>query len=194
MTGLEKIVAQIKLDADNTSASIKAKSDAECSALIEKAKLDAEAVIKDGEAKALRKYDDILSRANSAAELEERKIMLSARQDVITQMINNAYDNLANLPQNEYFQLIYKMIAKYSEKSEGVISLGNNDFNRLPADFESKVSEASKGALTLSKTPASIDNGFVLTYGGVDVNCSFRALFSDNSEKISDTVAKLLFN
>lgn len=193
MTGLEKIVAQIKLDADNTAESIKAKSNAQCEKLLAEAQAEADTVIKNGEIKAQQKYDDIIARANSAAELEERKIMLFARQGVISDMVSKAMDGILNLPQDKYFELIYKMISRYSENADGIICLGENDLNRIPADFESKANSAAKGSLKLSQTPATIDGGFILTYGSVDVNCSFSALFSDNSEKISDAVAKLLF-
>ncbi len=193
MTGLEKIVAQIKLDADNTAESIKSKSDTECAKLISDAQLEADVIIKNGEINAQKKYDDIITRAESAAELEERKIMLSTRQAVISDMISKALESIVNLPQDKYFELIYKMISIYSENFDGVILLGKNDHNRLPADFEVKANAMSKGSLKLSGTPVNIDNGFILTYGSVDVNCSFKALFSDNSEKISDAVAKLLF-
>ncbi len=193
MTGLEKIVARIKLDADNTANSIKVKSDAQCAKLMAEAQAEADTAIKNGEIKAQKKSDDIILRANSAAELEERKIMLFARQGVISDMVSKALDSIANLPQDKYFELIYKMISRYSEDAEGVISFGSSDLKRLPADFESRANAESKGTLKLSKTTASIDNGFILTYGSVDVNCSFSSLFSDNSEKISDAVAKLLF-
>lgn len=194
MTGLDKIIAQINLDAQNTSDSIKAKSDAQCEKILSAAKAEAQSILKDGEAAAEKKYSDIIARANSAAELEERKISLYARQSVISTMISNARSNLINLPAEEYFELIYKMISKYSEKADGEICLNKTDLSRLPEDFESKANSASKGKLTLSKTPVSIDGGFILVYGGVDVNCSFSSLFSDNSEKISDAVAKLLFS
>ena len=194
MTGLDKIIAQIKLDADNTSESIKAKSDAQCAELLTNAEAEAQAILKAGELAASKKYDDIIMRANSAAELEERKIMLSTRQAVISSMINKSLESLIGLPDDEYFELIYKMIARYSENADGTISLNELDLKRLPKDFETKVNSFSKGKLTLSDTPASIDGGFVLVYGGVDVNCSFSSLFLDNSEKISDAAAKLLFS
>ena len=108
-------------------------------------------------------------------------------------MISKALESIANLPQDKYFELVYKMISKYSENNEGVISFGENDLSRLPDDFESRANNVAQGSLKLSKNPVSIDNGFILTYGSVDVNCSFKALFSDNSETISDAVAKLLF-
>lgn len=194
MTGLEKIIAQIKLDADNSVKVIRERNDSECSKILDDAKIESQSILKDGEIKALKKYDDVIARANSAAELEERKIMLSAKQSVIATMISNSIDSLINLPDDKYFELIYKMISKHSEKLDGVISLSDADLKRLPSDFEEKANAASKGKLTLSKVPASIDGGFILVYGGVDVNCSFSALYSDNSEKISDAVAKLLFS
>ncbi|MDO4419190.1 MAG: V-type ATP synthase subunit E [Ruminococcus sp.] len=193
MTGLEKIIYQIKLDADSTVQSIKAKCDNECALLLSDAEMQVKAILKDGELKAEKKYNDIIARANSAAELEERKIILNSRQSVISYMVNEALQRLKSLPDDKYFELLLKMISKYSENADGVLSLGSADLNRLPADFEKKAIEASKGKLTLSKVPATIDSGFVLTYGGVDVNCSFSSLFLDNSEKISDAVAKLLF-
>jgi len=194
MTGLDKIIAQIKLDGENTAEGIKAKSNAECEKLLADAQKDAEAILKSGEEKASKKYDDIIARANSQAELEERKIMLSARQSVICTMISSTLASLIALPEDKYFELILKMISKYSENSEGTISFNSADLARLPKDFESKANSVSKGKLKLSSDAVSIDGGFVLTYGGVDVNCSFSSLFSDNSEKISDAVAKLLFS
>ncbi len=194
MTGLDKIIAQIKLDGENTAEGIKAKSNAECEKLLADAQKDAEAILKSGEEKASKKYDDIIARANSQAELEERKIMLSARQSVISTMISSTLASLIALPEDKYFELILKMISKYSENSEGTISFNSADLARLPKDFESKANSVSKGKLKLSSDAVSIDGGFVLTYGGVDVNCSFSSLFSDNSEKISDAVAKLLFS
>lgn len=194
MTGLDKIITQIKLDADNTAQHILSKNDAECSKLISEAEAKAAEILKEGEVIAQKKYDDIIARANSTAELEDRKIMLSSRQEVIASMINSTLTTVKNLPDDKYFELIYKMIAKYSEKADGVIYLGKADLDRLPADFEAKANKASKGMLSLSDTSAAIDSGFILVYGGVDVNCSFNALFSDNSEKISDAVSKLLFS
>lgn len=193
MTGLDKIITRIKLDTDKTSETIRLRNEAECQKLLDDAKAEAQSILKDGEIKAEKKYQDIIARANSAAELEERKIILSARQNVISTMISNTLKSLKNLPEDKYFELIYKMISKFSEESDGVIFLNEADLNRLPKDFVSKANSASKGKLTLSDTSVSVDGGFILTYGGVDVNCSFSSLFNDNSEKISDAVAKLLF-
>lgn len=193
MTGLDKIINQIQLDADNTTQGIKAKSEAQCTALLNEAEAEAQAILAKGKADADKKYNDIIKRAESAANLEERKITLLAKQDIIKSMISNTLKNILNLPEDQYFELIYKLIEKHSLNSEGVISFNKTDLSRLPADFAEKASLISKGKLSLSETPAEIDGGFILTYGGVDINCSISSLINDNSEKISDSVAQLLF-
>ena len=49
------------------------------------------------------------------------------------------------------------------------------------------------GSLTVSRTPADIENGFVLRYGGIDENCSLRALFEEKRETLQDIVNKILW-
>lgn len=193
MTGLDKIIAHINLDADNTVASIEKKSKAQAEKVIDEAQSKAQSIRKTGETQALKKYQEIIDRAESIAEFEERKILLSAKQDIMNSMISNTLESLKTLPEEGYFEIIYKMLEKFSENRDGEIMLNTFDLSRLPADFMDKVSQVPKGSLTLSKKGADIDSGFVLIYGGVEVNCSFTSLFRDNSEKISDFVANLLF-
>ena len=49
------------------------------------------------------------------------------------------------------------------------------------------------GSLTLSDDTADIDSGFILRYGGIEENCSLKALFADRQEELQDLVHKLLF-
>ena len=193
MTGLEKIIDRIQHDADNTINGIRSKSEAQCKALLSEAESEVQVLLLKGKADADKKYNDIIARAQSAASLEERKIMLSAKQEIISTMISNTLNSLLNLPDDKYFTLIYKFIERYSLNSDGVISFNKADLKRLPADFADKANAVSKGVLTLGADPVEIDGGFILSSGGVDVNCSISSLINDNSEKISDSVAQLLF-
>lgn len=193
MTGLEKITAQIKLSAESTAESIMNNAKSQADEILINAHNEADEILKAGEALSQKKADDIIARASSTAELELRKITLLAKQEVIARMISSAYKSILSLAEDEYFELLYKMISKYSSSASGELYLNGKDLARLPEDFAQRVSLASKGELSLSDKAADIDGGFVLTYGGVDVNCSFSALFSENAEKISDKALKLLF-
>ncbi|MBE6794191.1 MAG: hypothetical protein E7532_04510 [Ruminococcaceae bacterium] len=193
MTGLDKILSQINLDADNTCAVIESRCQKECNEILQEAKLSAEKIKDEAQIKAKKNYDDIIRRAESSAELENRRVLLSARQSIISEMINNSLEKLLSLPDDEYFDVIYKLISKYSLNSDGVIAFNKKDNDRLPADFMNKVSEIGCGKLVLSDSYLNIRGGFVLSFGDIDINCSFDSLYQDNSELISDRVAAILF-
>lgn len=194
MTGLEKIVNRIQLDSQNAIDGIKAKSASQCNFLIDKAESEAQAILSRSKAEAEQKYEDIINRAHSVSSLEERKIMLLTKQEIIKTMISNTRKNLLSLSDKKYFEIIYKLVEKYSKNSTGVISFNKTDLSRLPADFTKKVNALSEGEISLNPESAKIDGGFILTYGGVDVNCSISTLINDNIESISDSVAHLLFS
>ena len=81
-------------------------------------------------------------------------------------------------------------------KGSGLISLSENDLKRLPADFETDIrSSAEKlgGTLEISKKPADISDGFILSYGLISENCSFRAIIESERDEVRDTAAAKLF-
>ena len=194
MTGLEKIVNRIQFDSQNAIDGIKAKSASQCNSLIDKAESEAQAILSKSKAEAEQKYEDIINRAHSVSSLEERKIMLLTKQEIIKTMISNARKSILSLSDKKYFEIIYKLVGKYSKNSTGVISFNKTDLSRLPTDFTKKVNALSEGEISLNPESAKIDGGFILTYGGVDVNCSISTLINDNIESISDSVAHLLFS
>ena len=62
--------------------------------------------------------------------------------------------------------------------------------------MEAKVSEtaASKcGSLRLDREGRKIDNGFILIYGGIEENCTIRAMFDAKKDELSDIVHQLVF-
>lgn len=193
MTGLDKILAQIQSDTDSICADINNRALALCADIVNSAHKEAEIIITKGNEQAKRKKEDILSRAKSAAVLQKNAVMLSAKQEIIASSVTCAKNYLCDLPVSEYFELLTKMIEKYSEKSDGEVLLSSKDLQRMPSDFQEKISAHSKGNLIISEDTVNIDGGFILKYGGVEVNCSFESIFSAESEMFSDTVSRILF-
>ncbi len=193
MTGLDKIIAQIQADSDSVCADIKSKTHVQCDKIIKDAQDRAQVILKDGERQAQQKKDEIISRAKSTADLESRAVILRAKQDIICSALDKARRYLCNLPDDEYFAVIYKMISKYSENSDGMLCLSKRDTDRLPADFIKEINNYSAGSLILQKEPVDIDGGFILIYGGIEVNCAFQSIFSAQNELFSDEASKILF-
>lgn len=195
MSGLEKILQQIKDDSDSAVAKIK--GEAERSATEKKQKIlrEAEKETAAIAARASAECEDIKARAESSAALAKKQAMLNAKQQIISQIISKAHKHLLSLPENEYFGIIEKMIAKNAHKNEkGSIAFNKSDSKRLPKGFNDKLSKLSGGMLTLSDTAVNIDGGFVLVYGGIEENCSFDAIFSEKYDELQDEVYSLLFS
>jgi V/A-type H+-transporting ATPase subunit E len=193
MSGIDKIIGQIEQDTKAVCDDMIAKAGAKAKRITDEANAKADAIRSAGEEKITAAVADIRKRGDSAADLEEKKILLYTKQDIISRMLNTAIDLVKNLPDEEYFALILKMVKKYSLPQEGFIRFGKKDLGRLPQNFIDSMNQVSNGKLTLSDEPADIDAGFVLIYGGIDENCSFDAIFAGESETLNDKAGRLLF-
>ena len=47
--------------------------------------------------------------------------------------------------------------------------------------------------LKCSNTPCNIPDGFLLVYGGIDVNCTFASLFEAVGDTLQDLAGGMLF-
>lgn len=193
MSGIDKIIQQIEADTDKVCGSVIGEAQQKADMIIAAAHDEAEQIVSEGKDKTAARVVDIKKRGESAADLEEKRIMLKAKRDIITYMLNEGLSVAKNLPGAEYFALISKMVEKYSQPEDGVICFGEKDMKRLPADFLAELNRVSRGKITLSENPASIDAGFILLYGGIEQNCSFDAIFAGEAETLSDKAGRLLF-
>lgn len=196
MAGVENITKEILRDAEESSASIIKEAEDKKKTLI----AEAESEIKEASEKAQQstaaEKKNLINRAKSEAETNEKRAVLEARNEIINDIIDKAYEKLLNEPDDEYFSMIYTLLEKNVHAEKGSIQLNAKDRKRLPSDFSSKISDiASKknGEIKLSDEDCDIDGGFILSYGGIDENCSLKALFSEKRTDLSDLVYKKLW-
>lgn len=167
----------------------------------------AAAIRSEGEQKAQKAYSEQLEKGQTDAKRDfvnacasvdsdmKRKV-LDSKVKLIDSAIEATLERLAKLPEDEYFAMLKRLAEQKLRKGSGVISLSANDLKRLPADFETDIrSSAEKlgGTLEISKKPADISDGFILSYGLVSENCSFRAIIESERDEVRDTAAAKLF-
>ena len=194
MSGLDKIVQQIQDEARQAASETVDKAKAEAMAITSKAGVDAAARRESIRSQADSDVKNVLSAAESAAQLAKRRALLSAKQEIIGKLIAETQTDFYALPDDEYFALILKMVEKYSLPQKGEIIFSKKDLDRLPKGFAGKISSSAKGELELSKETRPIDGGFVLSYGGIEENCSVEALFYAAREQLQDKVSGILFS
>lgn len=194
MTGLESIINQIagdaRQEADAILAEAKAKADKAAAEAKEEAKRQADAILQKGEQDA----KEIRERAQSAAELAKRNQMLSFKQGLIQEAVEGARAAMEGAPDKEYFDSLLELYKRFAQKGQGEMRLNEKDLKRLPDDFLARMKQAVPEAdMHISQKPAGIESGFLLVYGGMDINCTFRAVFEDAYDELRDAAGKLLF-
>lgn len=197
MTGLEKILKAIEADADKNADEIIGKANREAEEIMAAAEQEAEKKCSEIAIKSEMDRKAVISRAESAASLQEKKIILDAKQQMISNIITSARNSLTILPDSEYIQVILRMVKKYAHQKSGVILFSAADKKRLPSDFDALLknilSDKTGASLTVSVEIVNLEGGFILKYGDIEENCSFDAIFGAAKEELQDKVNTLLF-
>lgn len=193
MTGLEKIVKQIRDEAQQAADDLIAQAKAQAAQIDAQAKADAQAQADAVAAQADADAQAHLAAAKSTAALATRRAVLAAKQEIISEFLADAQKSLYELPDDQYFALILKMAEKFSLPQNGEIIFSASDLKRLPAGFEASLAKVAKGNLAISQDTRAIEGGFVLVYGGIEENCSIEALFYAAREGLQDKVQEFLF-
>ncbi|MBQ4186457.1 MAG: V-type ATP synthase subunit E [Firmicutes bacterium] len=196
MAGVKDLTAQILQDAKDKAQDIIAEAEAKASEVEQDAYTKAALASEKAKAKAAKDADDYAARIRSQIGMMTRQRTLKAKQDIIEQVIAEAYEKLRNQDDASYFSMITALVKKNAHAEDGEILFGSGDLNRLPAGYETTINAAleGRGTLRIVTSPAPIEDGFVLRYGGIEENCTLKALFADKQEALSDKVHQVLFS
>ncbi len=197
MSGLDEILNIINQQQKQTENNI-----------IRMAEEKARGIESEGDAKAAKAYNDYMKKASAKAETdyknacnsadaEMKRKILKCRVEIINSAIENIIEKLDGLPESDYFEMILKIAKRKLHKGNGIIYFGENDLKRLPSDFSEKLTAIASevgGTVTVLDRTAEINDGFILEYGLISENCSFRAIIESEKDGIRDTLAKELFS
>ena len=196
MSGLEKIRDRILQDAEDTAAARVEAAEAEARVIKSEAVRDADEIAKDVKAKAETEIKAFSERVDSSIDLRHRTKLLEAKQEIIGDVIAEARKRIAGLPGREYFDLMLKLLEKHVQPEEGTVYFSAEDLARIPDGFEKDVKAAAKeagGKLSISTESRKIGPGFILSYGGIEENCTIDALLEEKKDDLTDTVREILF-
>lgn len=198
MTGLEKILKHIEEDADTAANKIITEANNKAAVILEDARAEGEKKRAEILERSKLEVQSCLSRAESAANLQEKKLILNAKQEIIGNIINRAKESLLQLEDTKYFDIIIRMVGKHALAQNGQILFSEADSKRLPIQFnetlKTVLSQKEGAVLTAGKETVNICGGFILSYGDVEINCSFAALFAAAKENLQDKVSDFLFD
>lgn len=190
MGGLEKILKDIAESAELEATEILNESGKEIAEIKLQGEKDKIALTEKLKIETQEECMKLSSMIEAAAEAEARQIILSAKSHTINEIMEYLKKDIKESA--EYFDLLLTLVESNMEEDNGVMYFNKKDTERLPSDFEAKVSDISGGRLTISKEPVAIDSGFVIRYGKIDINCSIDSLFEEKKNILSDIINESL--
>ena len=199
MQGIDKICDRIISDA---------KADSE--AVIRQAELEAEAIKSKLAAESDEKAALILAEGTKAAglraallrgsaEMETRKNLLAAKQELITAAFTKAIERLNSLPAPEKISLLAKLVSSASRTGAEELILSQKDLSDIgPAVLEAAnaalAADGKTAGLRLSSVPRELSHGgFMLCDGDIEINGSFDAIVEGLKNELTGEIAVVLF-
>jgi len=179
----EKIINEAKTQAKEIEARYKSQVDQILGSILEKAKKAAE---------------EKKRRIISMAELENRKGLLKAKQEIIDEVFEKAKKKLKALPDEQYRNLIADMLIKSTITGNEEVIISESDRQRITPEFIKEINEKLKdmgkqGNLRISKTSEDMIGGFILKSEDVEINSTFDSLIKMEREELETEIAKILF-
>lgn len=197
MSGIEKINQKILSDAQADSDRETASAKAEADQILAKAQADAKAAQEKIAAKAKEDAAELIRRQVSVAELEARKMRLSAKQEMIDKAFDAALSELVNMPRDTYVSFLTDKIAEIAQGGEEVI-LNAKDKEEIGLKLIAAVGLKNLKHLqlkmvTLSSETKNIPGGFILRSGDVEIDCSLSTMVQGCRDEVLPEVVSALF-
>lgn len=193
MNGMEKITARMKEDAARSLSELNAQTEQELRRIREESAARAEKERETADERAHLAAQERYERLCSAAEMETRKLTLSAKQKVLAETYDRALEILCSMPREEYLSLLVRLLKAAGGKGDEKIALSAKDRDEMGETLVERANKELNAHYALAGEVADIRAGLVLVSRDCDVNCSFETLLALSREKTERGAAKLLF-
>ena len=199
MNGIDKLTERIAADTDQERKSILDRGRDQAAQIQSGYEALGEADYAETVEKGRNDAAERIVRMGNVAQLEARKLRLSAKQEMLERAFSLAMDKLLSLPEPEYVELLSKLAADASSTGREALVLSVTDRPRFGKKVviaaNEKLEKAGKTAeLTLSEESREFTGGLYVQDGRVETNCTFSTIVRMLREQMSGEVAEILFD
>ncbi len=183
-----------KIINDNTAIineNIKKANDT-ASEIISKAQADADAQVADFKSGLKAEYNEILRRGEVVANLDAKKILMSAKSKAVDNLFQKTLEQLALLDKKKYLAIIENLLKKYAEDGDIVI-ISSQDKGKITQKFVDDIAKSMGIKLSLAKDFGSFNGGVILEGKNSDKNLSFDMELLQLREECETQISSMLF-
>lgn len=193
MSSLDKITDKIIEQANEKANKILHQAEVKVKEIQERVKNEQNSLIAETKIIAEKEHKIVIEQSESSDRQERRQQLLAVKRKCIRQVISESKQQIESLPKKEYFDLLLRLFKRNALPDNGKIYFSRLDSRRVPVDFIKQCNEFLKeGSVELAGENKTINNGFVITYGKVEIDCSIDSIFKSNSQILEDKAAVFL--
>jgi V/A-type H+-transporting ATPase subunit E len=189
---IEKILAEANAEAQKIKEQAKQKE------ATEQAKLDEQLSQFNEQTETLAKKaaEDEKSHVLAAARMDIAKQLLAEKGKILDEVFTQSSQQLQQLPDDQYRQLITKLMLQAVETGEEQVILDKDEARidqQLIVQVNQQLSANGKGDLKLSDQRRDLGGGFILTRGKIKTNVSFKVILNQARKDLEIDLAKEVF-
>lgn len=222
MTGLDKIIDRILLEAQKDADAIREEAQKQCDMIAAEWSKRAEECRLKLQQDTQAEMENIAARTKATLETERRNMVLSVRSRLLEQVWEDALSEVKAFPIDRYARLLCHLLSEALREQHRVEcdsrALYGEEGAADPACYEILLNEHDRaycgktlmnlfreaaqedvllgemaGKVVLSEQTVPIDGGLILRAGDVENNCSLSAVFRSLREQNEQKVLKTLF-
>jgi V/A-type H+-transporting ATPase subunit E len=131
----------------------------------------------------------------AAARMDAAQKKLAEKRKILDKVFDQAKERIQQLPDQEYTDLMKKLMAGAVESGDETVIADKND-QRINSQLIEKVNSelGDKGKLQLSEEREDLGGGFVLRQEKIQKNVSLPVLINQAREELEIEIARELFN
>lgn len=196
--GLENIIKSILDEAAQNEQDLILKAQAKADKILKEARAKAAALAKEKVIRSEKEILNLKSRVKSLANIKLRDGIVNAKIDIIKDVINKARNEICNLPDEEYFNVILRISRPcFINGKKGEVLFSGKDLSRLSKSSILKFLDSAKKFGTVLEVSKDVldDNtsGVILRYSNIEENCTIDALFKEKYTEILSSLSSVLF-
>lgn len=195
MNGIERITQRIETDTQAEIDRILGDARAEANGIADRYQAQANNEAAELAAKNKKAAAEREERLVSTAQMEARKVGLTAKQEMVEKAYDLALEKLCSMPDEQYVKAVADLLVQAAPNGRGAVIFAPAEKERIGEAAVRAANERLKGGkLTLAEETWPLKGGFILSDGKVEVNCSFDTLVRLQKTETAGEVAKRLFS
>ena len=195
---IESLVGKILEDSQKAASEIQQRASKDLKDREERTEKEIQRIMENAKERAARTASERKQRMLSMAELEDRKEILTVKQQLMEEAFNRAIERIVAQDPEAYGAFLMNLILQANPEGDEEILLNEKDKARLKNGWTDQLNRTlaenrGKGEMRVVGETRSIRGGAVLRRGRKEVNCSIESVILSRRNELETTVAGVLF-